>query len=54
MGPLLFILFFNDIIDVIESTRIVKYADHTVNNVTDKYSKVIKTKVSDDLDFTAH
>ena len=30
LGPLLFIIFFNDITDVIEGARVVKYADDTV------------------------
>ena len=35
LGPLLFVLFFNDITDVIE-TNIVKYADDTVIYWADK------------------
>ena len=53
LGPLLFIVSFNDIIDVIEGARIVKYADNTVNNVAYKYMTVIKTKLSKNMNFIA-
>ena len=53
MGPLLFILFFNDITDEIESARIVKYADDTVIYVADKDLKVINTKLSKDMESIA-
>ena len=46
LGPLLFILFFNDITDVIVGAKIVKYADDTVIYVADKDLKAIKTKLS--------
>ena len=49
LGPLLFILFFNDITDVIMGTKTVKYADDSVIYVADKDLKVIKTKLSKDL-----
>ena len=53
LGPLLFILFFNDITDIIMSTRIVKYADDTVIYVADKNLKNIKTKLSKDMESIA-
>ena len=53
LGPLLFILFFNDITDVIVGTRIVKYADDTVIYAADKDLKVIKTKLSNDMESIA-
>ena len=46
LGPLIFILFFNDITDVIVGARVVKYADDTVIYVTDKDMKVINSKLS--------
>ena len=53
LGPLLFILFFNDITNVIVGTRIVKYADDTVIYAADKDLKVIKTKLSNDMECIA-
>ena len=53
LGPLLFIIFFNDITDVIEGARVVKYADDTVIYVADKDMNVIKTKLSNDMDSIA-
>ena len=53
LGPLLFILFFNDITDEIKSARIVKYADDTVIYVADKDLKVINTKLSKDMESIA-
>lgn len=53
MGPLLFILFFNDITDVIEGARIIKYADDTVIYAADKDIKVINTKLSKNIDSIA-
>ena len=52
-GPMLFILFFNDITDAIMGTRILKYADDTVIYGADKDLKVIKTKISKDLEYIA-
>ena len=53
LGPLLFILFFNDITDVIVDAKIVKYAHNTVIYVADKDLKVIKTKLSNDMESIA-
>ena len=53
LGPLLFILFFNDVTDVIDGARIVKYADDTVIYVADKDLKVIKTKLTKDMESMA-
>ena len=53
MGPLLFILFSNDVTDVIEGARIVEYADDTVIYVADKDMRVIKTKLSKYMDSIA-
>ena len=52
MGPLLFILFFNDVTDVIEGASI-KYADDTVIYVAGRDMKVIKTKLLKDMDSIA-
>ena len=53
LDPLLFILFFNDITDVIVGARIVKYADDTVIYVADKDMKVINSKLSNNMDSIA-
>ena len=53
LGPLLFIIFLNDITDVISSAKIIKYADDTVIYVADKDIKVIKTKLSNDMNAIA-
>ena len=53
MGPLLFILFFNDITDVILGARILQYADDTVIYVADKDLKVINSKLSNNMDSIA-
>ena len=43
LGPLLLIIFLNDITDVISSAKIIKYVDDTVIYVADKDVKVIKS-----------
>ena len=53
LGPLLFILFFNDITDVIEVAKIVKYADDTVIHVADRDVAVINSKLTKDMDAIA-
>ena len=53
LGPLLFIIFLNHITDTIGSAKIIKYADDTVIYVADKDIKVIKSKISADLNVTA-
>ena len=45
LGPLLFLIFFNDITDVINHAKIVKYADDTVLYVADKETQSIQTKL---------
>ena len=49
LGPLLFLISFNDIVDVIEQSRIVKYADDVVLYVEDKNMESIKSKLTNDL-----
>ena len=41
LGSLLFLIFFNDITDVIENANIIKYADDTVLYVADKNLEII-------------
>ena len=50
LGPLLLIIFFNDITDVIEVAKIVKYADDSVIYVGDKDVAVINSKLTKDMD----
>ena len=53
LGPLLFLILFNDVVDVIEHLSILKYADDTVLYVADKNIQSIKAKLSKDMDFLA-
>ena len=51
IGPLLFLIFYNDITDVIHSASIIKYADDTVIYVADKNVKDIKVVKHDEQCF---
>ena len=53
LGPLLFIILFNDITNVIKSAKIVKNADDTVIYVADKDVAVIDSKLTKDMDAIA-
>ena len=53
LGLLLFIIFLNDVTEVISSAKIIKYADDTVIYAADKDIKVIKSKLSTDLNAIA-
>ena len=53
LGPLLFILFFNDITDVVDTAKIVIYADDTVVYVADKDVKNINSKLTKEMDAIA-
>ena len=53
LGPLLFLVLFNDVVDVIEHSSILKYADDTVLYVADKDIQSIKAKLSKDMDCLA-
>ena len=53
IGPLLFIIFFNDITDVLENSKIIKYADDTVLYVDDKEVNTIQAKLNKDIDAVA-
>ena len=44
LGPLLFIIFLNDVTDVISSAKIIKYADDTVIYVADKDIKKLLSR----------
>ena len=53
LGPLLFILFFNDITDVVDTAKIVIYADDSVVYVADKDVKNINSKLTKEMDAIA-
>ena len=53
-GPLLFLIFFNDITDVIEKANIIKHADDTVFYVADKNLEIIQNKFNQDIDAVAN
>ena len=53
LGPLLFLILFNDVVDVIEHSSIMKYADDTVLYVADKDIQSIKAKLSKDMECLA-
>ena len=53
LGPLLFLILFNDVVDVIEHSSILKYADDTVLYVAYKDIESIKAKLSKDMDCLA-
>ena len=49
LGPLLFLIFFNDIIDIIENSKILIYADDTVLYFSSKDILDIEKKLNSDL-----
>ena len=53
-GPLLFLIFFNDITDVIKKANIIKYADTTVLYVADKNLEIIQNRLNNDIDAVAN
>ena len=53
LGQLLFILFYNDIADVVDTAEIVIYADYTVIYGADKDIKNIKSKFTKEMDANA-
>ena len=53
LGPLLFLILFNGVVDVIEHSSILKYADGTVLYVADKDIQSINAKFSKDMDCLA-
>lgn len=50
LGPLLFLLIFNDLGDVIKYSKLIKYADDTVLYCNSKNVEDITTKMNADLD----
>ena len=49
LGPLLFIVQLNDVVDVLKHSRIIKYADDTVIYVSDKCFAIVECKLSEEL-----
>ena len=49
IGPLLFLISFNDIVDVINQSRIVKYADDVVLYAEGKTTESINSKLTSDM-----
>ena len=47
--PLLFLIIFNDLTDVIKHSKVIKYADDTVLYVSAKSATEISNKLTDDL-----
>ena len=53
MGPLLFLVFFNDITDVVKHSKVIKYVDDTVLYVADKQTQSIRAKLNEDMELIA-
>ena len=53
LDPLLFLVYFNDAIETIEHSSIIKYADDTVRYIAGKDIQSIQTKLSKDMDSLA-
>ena len=53
LGPLLFIIFFNDLLDIIVHSEIIQYADDTVIFFGDKCTKTIENALNVDLQSVA-
>ena len=53
LGPLLFLVFFNDITDVVNHSKVIKYADDTVLYVADKQTQSIQAKLDKDMESIA-
>ena len=49
MGPLLFLISFNDIVDSIEHCNVIKYADDVVLYTAGKNIESIKSRLSGDM-----
>ena len=49
LGPLLFLIIFNDLSDVIENSKVIKYADDTVLYVSGKTATDITEELNRDL-----
>ena len=53
LGPLLFIVFYNDFVDQLANSRVLKYADDTVIYVPGKDIETIERALSQDLELIA-
>ena len=53
LGSLLFIIFANDVVDVLRNSRIIKYADNTVLYVAGSNIELIESHLSHDLSLLA-
>ena len=53
LGPLLFLILFNDVVDVIEHSSILKYPNDTVLYVAEKDIQSISAELSKDMDCLA-
>ena len=49
LGPLLFVMLFNDIVQQLENSKIIKYADDTVIFCADKDINKIENRINKDL-----
>ena len=50
---MLFIIFLNDIVDVISNAKIIRYADDTIIYVADKDIKIFKSNLFADMNAIA-
>ena len=50
LGPLLFLIYFNDVVDCILNANIIKYADDTVLFFSGKSLQIIEQNLSEDID----
>ena len=53
IGPLLFLIFFNDVVDHLINSRVIKYADDTVVFFAGKDIVSIEKALTDDMDIIA-
>ena len=53
LGSLLFIIFANDVVDVLRNSRIIKHADSTVLYVAGSNIELIESHLSHDLSLLA-
>ena len=53
LGPLLFLVFYNDFVDIGLNSHIIKYADDTVIYYSGQSIEVIENVLSDDMDLVA-
>jgi hypothetical protein len=49
LGPMLFLIYFNDLDDVLEQSTVIKFADDTVLYVSDPSFTIIEQKLNADL-----